>query len=65
MLKFELLSFYRHKWDSEWHFNICLLENDFEYDDSRSLFSIGKKDDLWFLGLFWIRILPRSYDEDE
>jgi len=64
MLKFELLSFYRHVWDSEWHFSICLIENDFEYDDSRSLFSVGKKDELWFLELFWIRVLPKSYNDE-
>ena len=62
MMKFELVSFYRHKWDSEWYFNICLVENDFEYDDSRSLFGIGQKGSMWFLDLFWIRVMPRSYD---
>lgn len=58
MFKFELLSFYMHKWDCEWHFSIFLIENDFEYDKSRSLFSIGKKDEMWFIDLFWIHVCP-------
>lgn len=64
MFKFELLSFYRHKWDSCWSFDICLIENDFEYGDSRSLFGLARKDQYWFLDLFWVRIKPRDYDEE-
>lgn len=59
MLKIELISFYRHYFDSEWHFSICYVENDFEYDVGRSLFSVGKKDEMWFLDLFWFKIFPR------
>ena len=59
MFKFEMFSFYYHYWDNCWNFDIFLIEADFEYGDSRSLFGIGKKDQLWFLDLFWIRILPR------
>lgn len=64
MLKLELASFYRHKYDSEWHLSILSIENDFEYDVSRSLFSIGQKDSTWFLDLLWIRVLPRSLDDE-
>lgn len=61
MLKFELVSFYRHYYDSEWHFSICYLENDFEYDVGRSLFSIGKKDEMWFIDFLWMKILPSEW----
>jgi|DEB0MinimDraft_6_1074348.scaffolds.fasta_scaffold23311_1 hypothetical protein len=61
--KFELVSFYYNYWNSQWSFDICLLEYDFEYDDSRSFFGIGQKNNNWFIELFWIRILPRHFDE--
>jgi hypothetical protein len=59
-IKFELLSFYYHYWESHWSFDICLLEYDFEYDDSKSLFGIGQKNGMWFLYLFWMRIKPNQ-----
>lgn len=64
MLKLELISFYQHKYDSEWHFSIFYIENDFEYDTGRSFFSIGKKNTTWFVDLFWIKILPREYKDE-
>lgn len=57
MIKFELMSFYRHYYDSEWHFSLCYFEND--YDIGRSLFSVGKKDEMWFIDFLWMRILPK------
>lgn len=59
MFKFELISCYYHYFDSCWSFDVFLIQNDFEYDESRSLLSIGKKDKIWFLDLFWIRVLPK------
>lgn len=64
MLKIELSSFYYHKYDCEWHFSVLLLENDFEYGDSRSFFGAGRKDEMWFFDLAWMRILPRSYKDE-
>lgn len=58
MVKIELVSYYLHVWDNEWHFDIFYVENDFASGNGRSLFGIGKKGDLFFLDLFWIRLLP-------
>ena len=46
-----------HSYDSEWHFSIFLVEWE---EHERSLFSIGKKYDMWFIDLFWKRLLPRD-----
>lgn len=64
MIKLELLSFYRHKYDSEWHLSLLCVEYDFEYGESRSLLSVGKKDELWFIDLFWTRLTPKLRTDD-
>ena len=54
-----VMSFYYHKYDSEWYFSIFDVTSNFEYNDSRSLFCLGKRGCIWRLELFWIRI---AYD---
>jgi hypothetical protein len=44
-------------YDSEWHFSIFQLEWE---EHERSLISIGKRYDMWFIDLFWKRLLPRD-----
>lgn len=59
MFLINVIGVYHHRWDGEWHVYLLSVENDFEYGDSRSLFSVGKKDERWFIDLFWMRLLPR------
>lgn len=49
--------FHWHSYDSEWHFSIFLVEWE---EHERSLISIGKRYDMWFIDLFWKRLLPRD-----
>jgi len=51
-----------HSYDAEWHFSVFLFEWE---EHERSLFSIGKKYDTWFLELFWFRMLPREEMKDD
>ena len=55
MFEVDLLSFTKD-YEGFW-FNVLSVDTFGDFD--RSLFMIGKREDTWFLELFFIRIFPR------
>lgn len=58
MFSIDLLSFMK----DDMGFWLSVLNVDNYGDFDRALFSIGKKQDIWFLELFYVRVTLRRYD---
>ena len=59
VFKFSLGDLYRHADAGEWEFSIGTITSDFEYDNKRSLFSIGKVCDYWHIDILWFNVAPK------
>lgn len=60
-MSIELLTLYRHRYDSEWFVSFLTFDRFERVGDTfqRSFLSIGKRDETWFIDLLWVHILPR------